>query len=128
MGAGVEPCDTPSESFHVEVPGLEVFNVDVGDFEFSPNRRLKSRCDVEDAVIVEIESGDGIVGPGVLGFFLNGDGLPLLVEFNNAVTFGVLYPIAENGCAFLQTCSVIEFFPLKITWVSPEPNPATTSW
>ncbi len=55
--------------------------------------------DLDHAVVVEIQSGHRAIGLGTLGFFLDGNGAPLSVHLDDAIAFGVLDPVAENGCA-----------------------------
>ena len=97
VGAGVEPCKTARQDLHLEFAVVEEFLIDSGDLEFASGGGLDSCGYVNYLVGVEVEAYYGIVGLGVLGFFLDGEAVALLVEFCYAVAFGVIDPVAEHG-------------------------------
>ena len=68
MGAGVEPGEAAAQQLDLQLAALEIAVVDVGDLELAARRRLEAGGDVEDAVVVEIEAGDGVVRRRLLGF------------------------------------------------------------
>src|SRR5262249_41238251 len=54
----VEPGDSAAQPFDVQVAGAQVREVDVGDLELAPVRRLERGRDVDHSVVVEVETGD----------------------------------------------------------------------
>ena len=56
-------------------------------------------CDAQDAVVVEVNPRNGIVGTGPGRLFLQADHAAFFVEFSHAVPFRVLHPISENSRA-----------------------------
>jgi hypothetical protein len=100
VGAGVEPGVAAAHDLHVERSPFEVLAVDVGDFEFAAHAGLEVPGDVDDAVVVEVEAGDGVATLGHSGLFFEADGTAILVEFDDAVAFGVVHRVGEDGGTF----------------------------
>ena len=99
VGAGIEPGITTAHDFNVELVLLEVDLVDGGDFQFTTSRGLDRFGDVDDLVVVEVETGDGITALRLSGLLFDGEGFAVGVEFDNAVTFGVSDVISKDGGA-----------------------------
>src|SRR5688572_4455536 len=55
----VQPCHPPTENLDVQRSAAQVFPVDVGDLVFAAGRRFEVARDVEDGVVVEVESRHG---------------------------------------------------------------------
>ena len=58
--AGVEPGEPPSKALYTQVSTLEVGVGDVGDFQRPAGRRLDLLGDLDDVVVVKIQTRDGI--------------------------------------------------------------------
>ena len=97
MGAGVEPGESATEDLNFQLAALEEFLIDCRDFQLPSCTGFDVLGNVYDFVGIEIETDDGIVALGFLGFFLDAKAVPLFVEFGNAVTLGVADPITEDG-------------------------------
>src|SRR3546814_7481391 len=57
--ARVEPREAAAERLDAQVAAFEIGAVDVGDLQFAARRRLQVAGDADDAIVVEIEAGDG---------------------------------------------------------------------
>lgn len=64
----VEPGGAAVEGLDLEGAGCEVVLVDSGDFELATGAWSYCLCDLDDVVVVEIQSGDGVVALRVSGF------------------------------------------------------------
>jgi hypothetical protein len=92
----------------VQLAGLQVREVHVGDLELAARRRLEPGRDLEDAVVVEVEPGHRVVRPRLLRLLLEPDGAAARVELHDAVALGIAHAIGEDGRAALATCGVGE--------------------
>jgi len=101
-GAGIEPGEASREFLDPEGAAAEVLHVDVGDLEFSAGGRLQVPGDGDDVVVVEVQARDGIAAAWFLGLFLDGQGAAGLVELHDAVPFGVMDAVSEDGCTALE--------------------------
>src|SRR5450759_3410370 len=97
--ARVEPRHAAAEELDVEVSDFEIRPVDVRDLELAARRGFQRRRDVEHAVVVEIQAGDGIARARLLRLLLEADRVPLPVELYDAVTPGVEHAVGEDGRA-----------------------------
>ena len=103
MCSGIKPGKPAPQSFHLERSPAKVLVVDRGDLDLASGRRLYVCRDVNDIVVIEIQARHRIVGLRVLRLLLDGDGLPVLVELDNAVGSGVLDVVAEDHAATALT-------------------------
>src|SRR5581483_9435957 len=104
MRSGVEPRHAAAQKLDPERAALEVRPIHIRDLELSASRGLERSSDVEHLVVVEIQTGHGVVGFRLLGLFLDIEGVPLLVELNHAVALGVTDTIGKNSRALLLLC------------------------
>ena len=95
MGAGVEPGEAAAEVDEAGAAAVEVGAVDVGDLELAAGLGPQAVGDVDDVVVVEVEPGDGAVGPGLRALLLDGDQAAVAVGLADAVALGVLDRVAE---------------------------------
>src|SRR5436190_12026594 len=95
--AGIEPRHTSGQLFDDELTVPEIRLIDIGNLELASGRRLQSRGDVDDLVVVEIETGDDIGGFRPRGLFLEADRAAVPVELDDAVTFGIANLVTEYG-------------------------------
>src|SRR3954464_5387212 len=96
MGAGIEPRSSAPQSFNLQLSELQVGLIHVGYFELSPGRRADLSRNVYHSVVIEVESGNRVVGAGSRRLFLDPDRLALSVEFNHPIRAGVGHVIAED--------------------------------
>src|SRR5215470_18921152 len=103
MTAGVEPREAPAELFDVQVTPFQIAPVDIGNLQLATRGRTQSGSDVEDCIVVEIEPCDGPVRHEVGWLFHDRDGLPGIVELDDAVLARLAHVICEYGCAASTT-------------------------
>lgn len=109
--AGIEPGHAAAEDFDGELSPLEVRVVDGGNLDFATRRRLHVFRDLNDGIIVKIETGNGVMRFGLHGFFFDRQGFALPVELDDAVRSRVFHEIPENSPATLASdfcCGVPE--------------------
>ncbi len=94
--AGVEPGVAAAHLLDVEVAGLQVDAVQVGDLELAARARFQVARELDDAVVVEVEPGDRVVGLGLRGLLLQADRSAALAELDHAVALGVLDLVGED--------------------------------
>src|SRR5207244_10123770 len=75
---------------------LEVFLVDICDFEFASSRRFQSFGDRHYLLIVEIESRHGIFGVGLFGLFFQAKRFASAVELDHTVSLRIGNRIGKN--------------------------------
>lgn len=109
MGARIEPGHAPTQKLHLQFTLFQVFLVDVGYLQFAPRRGLQILRDIDDGVVVEIEPDNGIVGLGSRRLLFQTDDLALPVERDNAISLGVLHPIAEDKGAIRQCAGFFQY-------------------
>ena len=95
--AGVEPGHAASHELGMEVSKLKIAAVEVGDLEFVARGRLERAREVDDAVVIEVEAGDGEARLGLLWFFFEAKGATIAVHFNDTVALGVVNGIGKDG-------------------------------
>src|SRR3546814_11286099 len=59
VGAGVEPGIAAAEALHLQLPGLEVAAVEIGNLQPAARRGLQVGSDIADLLVIEVEPGDG---------------------------------------------------------------------
>ena len=95
MGAGIQPGGTAAHALHPQRAALQIDIVDIGDLQLAARRRFDLLGNLDHIVVVEIETGDGVVRLRLGRFLLNRDRLPLLVELHHAVALRILHVIAK---------------------------------
>ena len=110
MGAGVKPGVAAAHDFYLEFFAFEVDAVDVGYLEFSACAGFDIFCDFDDVVVVEVEARYCVAGFGFFGFFFDGDGLFVGVEFDDAVAFRVGDRVGEDGGPFIVGVGGLQYF------------------
>ncbi|OIQ72078.1 hypothetical protein GALL_462990 [mine drainage metagenome] len=101
VGAGIEPGIAAAHDLHTELVALEINAVEIGNLQFASRRWLQVGGDIDDLVVVEIKTGDGIIAPGADGLFFQAGGAALRIEGHHAVTLGVLHVVGKNGGALI---------------------------
>src|SRR5688572_14246667 len=103
MGAGIEPGGAAAEDLDLELAGFEVEAIQVGDLKLAAFGRLEGFGEWNNFLVVEIETGNGVVGLWLRRFFLKGKNAPVLGKLDDAICRGVGDVIAENRGA-LRAC------------------------
>ena len=99
MGSCVQPGEALSQKFYVELFVFQVDSVEVGDLVLAAGGGFEVLGVLDDAAVVEIQSGHAVVALGMLGFFLDGNGISVFVKLNNAEALGVIDIVAEDSGA-----------------------------
>ena len=97
VGAGVEPGEAAAQGLDLEFAVGQECLVDGGDLQLAAGAGLDMFGDVDHFVRVEVQAHDGVVALRVGRFLFDGEAVAGLVEFGDAVAFGVGYPVAEDG-------------------------------
>src|ERR1700677_2516652 len=95
-GAGIEPGKAAAEAMDVKLAEAKIGDVDIGDFQFAAGGRAKVFGDIDDLPVINIQTRDGVIAAGRLGFLLDGDGASFLAKLDDAVAFRVVDAVAEN--------------------------------
>src|SRR6185369_8695336 len=98
----IEPGIATPKQFNGQVPALQVRSINVRYLKFATRGGREARSDIDHLLIVKIQAGYRPVRSRLGGFLLNADGVHLLIEFDDAVSFGIVHVIRENGCAELS--------------------------
>ena len=99
--AGVEPGEAAAEEFDTQGTFLQVEAVEVGDFVLAAGRRLERSGFLRHGMVVEVESGDGVVALGLLGLLFEGEDAAVGAELDDTVGAGVFDVVAEDTGALL---------------------------
>jgi hypothetical protein len=70
VGARIEPGEPPAEALNVKLAALQISAINVGDFQLAARRRFEMGGDVEHLVVVEIQTGHGVVRPRLVRLLL----------------------------------------------------------
>jgi len=73
--ACIEPCKATSKEFYTESAFAEIYFVEVGYLVFSTCGGFELSRFLADCLVIEIESGDGILALRILRFLLKRDNL-----------------------------------------------------
>src|SRR5205814_941264 len=92
----------------VELAALEVRAVDVGDLELAARRGLEARGDLQHAVVVEIETHDGVARARALRLLLDSRCFSFCIECNDAIALGILDRIGKYSRAALPLRRLLE--------------------
>ena len=103
---GIEPGVTADHDFHVELALLQVAPIDICDFQLATRRRVDAGSNVSHLAIVEIQAGQGVIALGCFWFFLDGDRAFVGIEFDHAVTLGVVHMVGKHAGTALPFVSV----------------------
>lgn len=95
--AGIQPGGAAAKAFHPEVAARQIPAAEVGDLQFTPGAGRKSGRKGDGVLVEEIEPGDGVIGLGLHGLFLDREHTSVGSEFDDSVGFGVGDVVAENG-------------------------------
>ena len=96
VGAGVKPGVAAAHGLDVELVAREVGLVDVSNLEFTTGRWLYRLRDVDDVLIVEIETRHREIRLWLSWLFLEAHGLALLVELDDTVALGVADVVGKD--------------------------------
>lgn len=108
-GAGVEPDVTVVEDGDGQLLLTEVLLVDRSDLEFAAFARLNVLSDLDDVVVVEVQSDDGVVRLRVLGLLFDRERLHLVIELYYTVPLRVGDLVGEYTSA-VGVCARLERF------------------
>ena len=78
--ASVQPSVAAAEQLHVERAVLEVHAVEISDFQLAACRRLDLLCQIYDTLVVEIQTGNRVVGFWLFGLFLDRNDMPIIIK------------------------------------------------
>src|SRR3979411_3158367 len=78
---------------------MKIGAVDIGDLDFAARRRFDRRCDIDDVVVVIIQSSDREVGLRLERLFLNRKCPSVAPQFDDAVLLRRGDSVAENSSA-----------------------------
>ena len=96
----IEPGRPPAHDLDLQTAFVEVHSVDVGDFEFAARRRCQGSSHIDDASVVKIKTGNGIIRTWFCtGFSSMPSALPSCVEVHDTVPFRIIDVIRKDGCA-----------------------------
>jgi len=101
-GAGVQPGETPAEPVHPQLPAPQIFHVHIRYFQFPARGWFKAAGNCHHVIVVNVKPGHGVVAPGLPGFFLDGNCLPVPVEFHHAISLRVVDVITKNSRPALE--------------------------
>ena len=97
MIAGIQPGKSASQCFHLQSSTIQILVVNAGNLDFSSCGGFYILCNLNDIVVIEIQSGNRIIAPGMLRLFFDGKCPAVLVEFHHTVFSGVTHIISENS-------------------------------
>src|SRR4030088_1018357 len=98
MRAGIEPGIAAAEPLNMQCAAFEVPLVQIGDLQLTPWRRLDFAYRIDNAPVVKIQAGDGVVRFWRFRLFDDSQRAMGGVELDNAITFGIVNPTCEHGC------------------------------
>jgi len=81
-----------------------------GDLKFATGGGLQVGCDLDGAVVVEIEAGNGEIRLGDFWFFFEGEDSAVGCELDDAISAGLGDMVAEDGGAIHAGVSVLHGF------------------
>ncbi len=96
VGPGIEPCIATTQTLNQELVGLKVPFVQIGNFELATLRRRQAGGISRRIFVVEIQSGDRVVGTGMLWFFLDAQDPEIIIEFDDTISFRITNPVSKN--------------------------------
>ena len=97
MRAGIEPCKAASEDFDAQIALFEIDAVEVGDLQLAACGRLQRARDVDDLIVVVIESRYSLARFGLLGLFFNRANVPSCVEACDAIALRIVDVVHKDG-------------------------------
>lgn len=98
MCTSIQPGKALTQKFYIQRTIFQINTIQVSDFQFTTRRRFQVLCKLDHTVIVEIQTGYAIVALRMLRFFLDRNGLTVLVKLNNSETLRIVHIIAKHGC------------------------------
>jgi len=110
MGSRVKPCHAAAEELHFEFVLIQVYAVQVRDFQFASGGWLQVLGNLHDVAVVKIETDDGVVGLVLGRFLFQADGLSGFIEGYNAVTLRILHPVTEDEGTVGELARFFEHF------------------
>src|SRR5262249_28105226 len=95
--SGVERREAATEFLDVQPTDLKITAVDIGDLQLAARGWAQSGGDIENSIVIEIESRDRPVRYEMARFFDNLDGLSGVVELDDPVLARLAHIIGEYG-------------------------------
>ena len=71
MVAGIKPCKASSKCLHLKGSTVQILVVDTGNLYLSSGRRLYILGNLNNIIVIEIKSRNGIVGLRILRLLLD---------------------------------------------------------
>src|SRR5262245_30521712 len=109
MGPGIEPGITAAKFDYVKFALFEIAAVDVGDLQFPARGRTQACGDIENGIVIEIESGDRPIREKLVRFFDNIDRLLCLIELQDTILAWLVDVVGENSRAMRARPRLSEF-------------------
>ncbi|AHX33527.1 hypothetical protein V428_16090 [Aeromonas hydrophila subsp. hydrophila AL09-71] len=85
---------------------FKIYLIDTRDLEFTSFGRLNLFSDINDLIVVEVESGYGKMRLWLCRFLFDRDHTLFFVKFDNTETFRILHFITKYRGTFFSLCSL----------------------
>src|SRR6266478_6694650 len=109
MCAHIEPGDAAPKNLHTKLALLEIFHVEVCDFQLASRGRLQRSSQIHYLSVVKIKTSHSIRGLGFGRLFFDAKCAPAVVELHHAITLRIVNAISEDrragsrhGCMLKQ--------------------------
>ncbi len=97
--AGVQPGRAADHLLDRQPAPVEVDPVDVGDLVLTARRFLQALGDLDDVVVVEVQTRNRVIGFRCFGLLLQRQRHAVRAEFDDTIGRRISHPIRENGSA-----------------------------
>src|SRR5450830_106884 len=102
MRARIEPSVTTPHDLDIQLLALQIYPVDVSNFQFAARRWLQLGGNLDDLIIVKIQTSHRIVTLRCERLFFQAGGLAVGIEIDDAIALRVLHMIGKHGGAGLM--------------------------
>ena len=98
MRARVQPSVATLHDLHVELATLQIGLVDGGDFQLATGAGFDGLGNVNDLVVVKVQTCHGVAAFGHSRFFFNAGRSSFSIKSHHAIAFWILYMVGKHRC------------------------------
>ena len=96
----IQPCESLSEKFYIQVALLKIYSVQVCDFQFSTGTWFQALCILYNFIIIEVKSCYTVVALWMLRLLLDGNCFSFVIELNDTETLRIIYIVTKYCSTF----------------------------
>ena len=104
MCTGIQPCESLSEKFYIQIAFLQINTVQVGNLQLSSGTWLQVLRILYDLIIIEVQPRYTIIALRMLWLLFNRNGLAILIKLYDTESLRIIYIVSKYGSTLTRLC------------------------